>query len=282
MKTVLEVLTLSAEFLRQRSISNPRRQAEELLSEVLGIPRVQLYMEFDQPLSELEIEKCRTFLMRRGKKEPLQYIIGKVEFYHCTFVVNQAVLIPRQETEILVDKIVTELSKYDLDGKVLVDVCCGSGCIGIALKKKFPTLKVVLSDVSEEALAIAQQNARINEVDVEILQGDLVEPFIERKTNFLVCNPPYITEDEFRKLEAEVQNYEPRIALVSGKTGLEFYERLAFDLPNVLLSRGKAWFELGRGQGEDVRHLFARAPWTTSRVEQDWAGHDRFFFLEIE
>ncbi len=249
MKTLLDILTLSANYLQQYGIQNPRRQAEELIADALGTQRLNLYMEFDRPLSENELDVCRKCLLRRAKGEPLQYIKGEMEFYGCRIFLNQSVLIPRQETEILVDKIVKQIEKEDLRGKCLWDVCCGSGCMGIALKKKFPQLKVVLSDVSKEALEMAQKNAVENQVEVEWLMGDLLHPFDQCQANYFVCNPPYIAEHEFSHLDVEVRNFEPRSALVSGTSGLEIYMRLAEELKGFLAPQAKVWFETVRLDG---------------------------------
>jgi release factor glutamine methyltransferase len=281
-KTVFEILTLSTEYLKQRFISSSRRQAEELLADALRIKRMQLYMEFDRPLTDRELERCRDWLRRRGKGEPLQYIRGEVEFFDCSFKVTPDVLIPRQETEILVDRIAQELVKMDLSGKVLWDICCGSGCIGIALKKKFPALQVVLVDICEKALKVAQENAQRNEVETEYLLGDMLVPLKGRQTDFFVCNPPYISESEYDGLEVEVRGHEPKKALVSGVTGLEFYERLAQELPTHLKAGGRGWFEIGSGQGTALKDMFRRPCWKDCQVGKDWAGHERFFSLEIE
>lgn len=252
------------------------------MGDILNIGRMQLYVEFDRPLTDLELDQCRKKLARRAKGEPLQYIKGDVQFYDCLIKVTPAVLIPRQETEILVDKIAKQLAGQSLQGKTLWDLCCGSGCIGIALKKQFPELNVVLSDLSSEALAIAQENAHLNKVEVSFLKGDLLAPFYGQKADFFVCNPPYIAANELPLLDVEVRDYEPHQALIAGTSGLEFYQRLALGLKDVLNAHAKVWFELGKGQGEMVREMFLGAPWKSSRVEQDWSGHDRFFFLEIE
>ena len=282
MKTILEVLTLSKNYLEQRGIQNPRRQAEELLSDALGIKRMDLYLEFERPLTESELNICRQRLARRGKGEPLQYIHGEVLFFDCVIKVDPHVLIPRQETEILVDKIALELADQTLEGKTLWDLCCGSGCIGIALKKRFPTLNVRLSDISAEALQLAKQNAQLNQVDVEIRKGDLLQPFKGEKAHFVVCNPPYVSEVDYAALEAEVRDHEPRMALVAGPKGTEFYQRLAHELPDYLYPSGKIWLEIGHGQGESVKNLFNASHWRHHRIEEDWAGLERFFSLEIE
>lgn len=282
MKTILEVLNLSANFLKGKRISNPRRQAEELLADALNTSRLQLYLEFERPLTEEELNECRRFLARRASGEPLPYIKGEVDFSDCKFTVNPSVLIPRQETEILVEKIAQELKTLGTENKTLWDVCCGSGCIGISLKRKFPDLRVCLADISAEALFVAKANALKNNVAVEVFEGDLLTPFANQKCDYFVCNPPYVSQAEFEALEHDVKAFEPRKALVGGATGLEFYERLSLELPKVLNPLGRGWLEMGKGQGEAILKMFLAKPWVNCRYEQDWSGHDRFFFLEIE
>lgn len=287
MKTILEVLTLTTDFLSKKGIQNARRQAEDLMSDALDLKRIDLYTNFERPLTELELEVCRNYLSRRVKGEPLQYIKGIVDFYDCKIRVNQDVLIPRQETEILVDKIISRLTKDQqelgsLKGKVLFDVCTGSGCIGISIKKKFPDLKVILSDISLKALEIARMNAELNDVEVECLLGDLLQPFEGRKCDYFVSNPPYIAEKDYKNLEIEVRGFEPKSALVGGVTGYEFYKKLRDLLPGFLKNSAALFFEIGTGQGSELLSCFSGSPWKNSFVEQDYSSHDRFFFLEIE
>ena len=199
MKTLLEVVTLAADYLGKKAIEQPRRQAEELVADALNIKRLQLYTDFDRPLNEEELERCRQWLQRRGKGEPLAYIHGLVDFYHCRFEITPAVLIPRQETEILTDKIAKRLEKENLEGKALWDLCCGSGCIGISISKQFPLLRVELADISPEAAAVAKNNAALNSVEVAVREGDLLAPFAGQKADFIVCNPPYVTEEEYSR-----------------------------------------------------------------------------------
>jgi release factor glutamine methyltransferase len=282
MKTLFEIVQLSANYLEQKAIKQAKRQAEDLLCDALNLTRLQLYMQMERPCAEEELKLCRERLIRKGKGEPLAYIHGSVEFYNCTLSVNPSVLIPRQETEILVDKIAEKLKTMDLKGKKLWDLCCGSGCIGIALKKKFPELDVTLADISSASLEVASENAKKNGVEVTSLQGDLFNPFTGKKTDFLVCNPPYISAKEFAGLEGEVKNHEPSLALLAGETGLEFYEKIAINLKEHLNPAGLAWFEIGWSQGPRVCSIFQKAGWYHFRFEQDWSGKDRFFFLENE
>lgn len=283
MKTLREVLSLATQYLQDRQISSSRRESEDLLCDVLNITRIGLYSDLDRPMVEAELAICRARLARRARREPLAYIHGEVEFADCRIKVNPGVLIPRQETEILVDRIVQSIAKdQDLCNASFWDVCCGSGCIGIALKKHCSQLSVELSDLSEKAVETTRLNAQFNEVEVAVHQGDLLAPFSGRQCRYFVCNPPYVSEKEFIQLEPEVRDFEPKSALVADQNGYAFYERLAKELPHHLVPGGKAWFEIGQGMGAKLLELFPAHVWKERRVEMDWAGHERFFFLENE
>lgn len=282
MKSLQEVLSLVTKTFSAHGISNSRSQAEELLCDLLHCSRADLYQWRLRSLNVEEWEKAQAWVQRRLKGEPLAYISGHVQFYGCSLAITPAVLIPRPETEILVDKIAQSLQKQDLQGKILWDLCSGSGCIGIALKKRFPLLSIVLADQSADAMAIASRNAAANAAEVEYVLGDLLNPFEGRKAHYVVCNPPYISEEEYATLSHEVKDYEPRPALVGGKSGLEIYERLAAELPAYLYPHAQVWLEIGYQQGEAIQGLFSASPWKRQLLENDWAGHHRFFFLENE
>lgn len=275
MKTVSDILKISTEFLAQKGIASPRRQVEELLSHVLGVPRIELYVQFDRPLLEIELDKLRGFLKLRAQRMPWQYIVGEVQFLGCKFEVSPDVLIPRQETEILVDKVVKELPERPV---VIWDICCGSGCIGISIKKKRPDCTVILSDLSPKAVEMAWKNALKNEVDVEIRMGDLLQPFQGQKADIVICNPPYISEVDYAALEPEVKQWEPRIALVGGTRGSEPYERLAQELPSYLNAGAVVYFEIGH----QLNNLFDGSCWSRVEVLKDWSNRDRFMRLEFQ
>lgn len=280
LSTLLEIIRRSEQYLAERGIERARREAEEVIAGLLGMKRLDLYLQFERPFTEKELGEARLAIQRRGKREPAAYIIGKMEFAGCLFNLSSAVLIPRPETEILVEMLAQKMKKENLNGKVLWDVCSGSGCIGISLKKRFPELTVYLSDLSQEALLIAQENAELNEVEIHFKQGDLLAPFKGEMCDYFVCNPPYIAESEYVTLSPEVRA-EPKMALVSGATGVELYERLAHDLKGSLKPTGEALMEIGTGQGEKIKNIFNKEGWRC-RYEPDWSGHDRFFFLEMD
>lgn len=282
MKTIGEILVLSTAFLTERKIERPRRSAEELLASILGIKRMDLYLQHDRPLVDSELERMRAVLKLRAQGDPLEYIIGQVEFYHCRFFVNRDVLIPRQETEILVDLIVKKIKGSALEGKKLWDICTGSGCIGISLKKAIPELLVTLSDLCPNALSLARKNAAENQVQVDIRSGDLLAPFKGEKADVILCNPPYVSKKEYEELDRSVKDYEPRLALVGGEEGTEYYQRLAKDLPPFLESGAQVFLEIGAAQGSSVKEIFSTFPCRRSGLIKDWSDRDRFFFLEIE
>jgi len=281
-KNILEIVNLSTEYLKNKGIESPRRSAEELIADALHLNRIDLYTQHDRPLNDEEVAFIREHLLRRGQGEPWQYIRGFVEFYHCKLKINPSVLIPRQETEILVDLVVKELEREDLQGKKLLDLCTGSGCIGLALKKRFAILDVTLADISQEALKVAEDNAVQNELEVHCVAGDLFAPFKDMQFDLIVSNPPYISQSAYQTLAKEVKLFEPKAALLAGETGLEFYERFAHEAPAFLKPKGKVWLEIGYDQGQALLKLFSNGPWRNLSLRQDWAGHDRFFSLEIE
>lgn len=280
MKTIGEIISLSSEFLREKGVSQPRRQAEELLAFALKLKRIDLYLQYDRPVLEEELEIFRGWIRRKAKLEPVEYILGETSFYGCRITLNSSVLIPRPETEILVDLLVKKLQKQDLSQKVLWDICCGSGCIGIALKKALPALKIILSDISLVAIRTAQENAHLNGVEVEFRSGDLFAPFEGEKADYIVSNPPYISEKEYTELDPAVAHFEPKLALVGGKSGVEFYERFASHLASHLKDGGEAFFEIGFQQKEALKQIFSTHSWAQISIKQDFSGLDRFFFLE--
>lgn len=278
MKTLQAVLKLATEFLEKHRVHRPRLSAETLLAHFLRLKRIELYMHFDRPLLEDELAPFRAALKRAIKGEPLEYIMGEIEFYHVKLKLNSSVLIPRQETEILLDLVCKQL---DGSEKRALDLCTGSGCLAIGLKKARPDLEVVAVDLSKEALEIARYNGGQNGVEIEWLLGDLTKP-LQGKFDLVLCNPPYITAEDYAALDPGVREFEPKMALLSGPTGYEFFERLAAELPSFLNSGAKVFFEIGTGQGAGVLERFSKDPWESQGVKSDWAGHDRFFSLKMK
>ena len=268
--------------LQKAGVLGAKREAKELISLALNCRYSDIGLWPNQKISEDQQKQLSLFVERRLSREPFAYIASQVEFLDCNIDVGSEVLIPRQETEILVDRIVDLLKKEDLSGKILWDMCTGSGCIGIAIKKKFPQLKVVLIDVCSKALALAKRNSEKNGVDVECVLSNFFTELKGKKADYFICNPPYVTKEEYEDLEPEVKDYEPKKALVALNEGLEFYELLSQQLYDFLNPSGKAWFELGKGQIKKISTWFLTPKWKNVTSSSDYSGIDRFFFLERE
>lgn len=280
MRTLRDVLQLSKNYLDRNQVNSSRKIVEDLLSHILKLPRMDLYLQFDRYIDEWEWKKICELLERRLKGEPFEHISEYVDFFSCQIRVSPDCLIPRQETEILLSK-ACETINSDQE-KVVFDICTGSGCIGLSIKKRFPHFQVFLSDISEKCIKLARYNAGLNDLKVSFLQGDLLEPFEDKKADIVFCNPPYISSYEYDYLESSVKNYEPKLALVGGEDGLLFYKRLANDLPRFLKTGAQVFLEIGYDQGEVMKEIFSQSCWKTAVCKKDWAGHDRFFFLEFE
>lgn len=271
MKTVRDIFSAALAYIANKPLCR-KRDLETLFASVIfssaATQRLNLYMNFDRPLQENEIDKLRAGVKRLVTGEPVEYILGKVQFCDCEIFVDKRVLIPRVETEELVHKIVNDLGPHAQG--TLLDLCTGSGCIGIAIKKKCPGVHVILSDIDCTAIEVARHNSQVNGCDVTLLQGDLLDP-LTHPVDFLVCNPPYIAEHEYHALAAPLR-FEPKRALLAGPTGTEFYDRLAPLLHRYVLK--KFWFELSSTTTP------APIPYFSNAIIHDSYGKQRFLVGE--
>lgn len=270
--TVLKVLQWTANYLQQAGVDNGRLDGELLLAATLGLDRVGLYLNYDRPMEPAELEGFREFVKRRARREPLQYILGTTEFWSLPFKVTPAVLIPRPDTEILVEE---ALKRAD-DAPSILDVGTGSGAIAVALAHELPAAQVVAVDCSPEALAVARDNAALNGVDGRIAfqEGDLFAlEFAEY--DLVLSNPPYIPVADIPTLMPEVRDHEPRGALVGGEDGLEAYRALARQAPTLLRAQGWLLVEVGVDQAEAVAELLETAGLGHIAVRADYAGIPR-------
>jgi len=282
MISVKEALQKAVKILQEHDVLKPKFSAEVLLAHVLNIKPLDIYGCFGEVLEDEQIKQYNLLVARRSKKEPLEYILGEVLFCGSKIMVNKNVLIPRVETEYWVNWAIEIIKHGNITNKVAYDLCCGSGAIAIALKKCLPEINVCMSDISEEALEVGRKNCKKNNVNITIRKGDFFDPFKGEKTDFIFCNPPYVSQDEYFALSKEVRDFEPKIALLAEHNGLIFYETLAKEAFHYLNPKGKLFFEIGYNQGETVFDLFKNGPWKRIEKNKDLSGHDRFFFLEIE
>jgi len=238
-----------------------RSDAIFLLRHVLGIPHAEMYAYRERPLTALQTEAFNAHLQQRLRGVPVQYIIGEQEFFGLPFHVTRDVLIPRPETEHLVEAAIARLK--DLPAPRILDVGTGSGAIAVALAHSLPTAEVVALDISAAALAVATQNAKQNGVAarVRVVESDLVAAVAHERFDAIVSNPPYVANSERKSLPAEVREYEPAQALFAGPTGLEVYRRLIPDALTLLVSGGWLMMEIGLGQRDAVGALLQDADW---------------------
>ena len=249
---LLDILEETSRFFADRHIPDARLQAELLLAAVLDLKRLDLYLQFDRPLDAGEVDRYRDCVRQRLRRVPVQYIVGTAAFRHLELSVTPAVLIPRPETEVLVDVALERLA--DRSAPRCLDLCCGSGAIALSLAFENERALVAASDISQDALQIARQNAERSGVSqrIEWLCGDLFAPLGDRLFDLIACNPPYVRHGDIATLEPEVHQHEPHLALDGGGDGLDFYRRICSDAGRFLAPAAHIIMEIGHGQADDV------------------------------
>ena len=274
------ILDKSVEYLEKYGVPNARLDAEYIFAHVLKTGRNTLTLTFNRKIEEKELKEIKDLLRARGKeRRPLQYLLGEWEFYGYPFKVDERVLIPRPDTEILVEQ-----CKYliaDMDRPKVCDVGTGSGAIAIALGKEVPGAQVLGIDISEGAIALAKENRELNEADnVRFIKSDLFEILKEdryksARFDLIVSNPPYIPVEEYKTLMPEVLKYEPKNALTDNKDGYEFYERISKEAGNYLVPKGYLAFEVGYNQAERVSEIMRENSFDVLSIVKDYGDIER-------
>lgn len=270
--TVKELLEWTSNYFKEKNIKEARLEAEILLARALGKDRVYLYANYDAPVNQDERSIFREFIKRRVRKEPLSYITGTKEFMSLEFKVNPAVLIPRPESEIIVEQAIDLFKDQSCS---ICDIGTGSGALAISLAHYLPLAQVFATDISQQALETARENAASLQVKVEFLEGDLLSPFLDKENYFdlIVANLPYIPLEEYHSLDSGVKNFEPQIALLAPGDGLDIYRRLIPQV-NTLLKEGAYFFiEIGWQQGEKALQMMNS--FEEVQLIKDLAGYDR-------
>ncbi len=260
--TLAEVLRGATDYLAARGIASPRVDAELLLARALGLQRIELYTQHDRPLTEAERAAARDLVRRRGTREPLAYVLGDWDFRRLTLLTDARALVPRPETEIVVDRCLAVLA--EVERPRVVDVGTGTGAIALALKHERPDAEVVATDVSPDALALARQNAEANGLDVELLQGDLLAG-LEGPFDLVVSNPPYVLAAELESLDAELA-FEPEQALVDRGQTARLIEQARF---------GWLVLEVHEERAAEIADLLRTQGFADVRVTTDLAGRPR-------
>lgn len=271
----INLLSKSIQYLKKYNVENARLDAEYIFAYVLGVKRISLMLNFDEEISEENKNLIRQYIVRRGKyREPLQYIVKEWEFYGYPIKVDGRVLIPRQDTEILVEQCIF-LMKEKENPKIL-DIGTGSGAISIALAKELPESEVLGLDVSDDALKMAVINRELNNVsNLKFLKSDVFQHVREKNYDLIVSNPPYIPVEEYNELMPEVKEYEPRMALTDGGDGYYFYKKISEESVNYLKNGGYLAFEVGYNQGETVSQLMEKNGFQIIGRAADYGGIER-------
>jgi release factor glutamine methyltransferase len=283
--TILRMLQWTTEHLKKHGSTSPRLDAEVLFAHARQCQRIDLYAAFNEEPPEEVKAVFRDLVKRRASGEPVAYLVGKKEFFSLSFIVNQACLIPRNETEHIITECLDRIKKSQGPLRI-ADVCTGSGCIAVTIAKECQRLNVpvslVATDLSPQALEVATQNIQLHGVQdsVELIQADLLGSIPDGSLDFVLSNPPYISEQEYVKLDMSVRNYEPKVALVAGNFGTQIIERLIGQAALKLKSQGWLIFEHSPMNAPQCADLLAQlptpnGPWDQTRTIKDLAGLSR-------
>jgi release factor glutamine methyltransferase len=277
--TILKLLHWTTDYFKRNNVAEPRASAETLLAHALSKDRLFLYLNYDRPLDADELNSFRTSIKRRLTGEPNQYITRMQEFWSLPFRVNPHVLIPRPETEMLVEAALDFLKPAEPSVKIM-DVGTGSGAIAVALARELPEASIVATDLSVSALQLAQHNARLNKVEqkIQFVCGDIFAPISSNAQSFalVVSNPPYVSRADLHTLPREIRDFEPHYALDGGPDGLAAIKCLIKESPTILRSQGGLIMEIGADQTERVTELvLASKQYQDHRIIKDYSDMDR-------
>lgn len=269
--TISHLIVQGVHILQRAGVDTPRLDAELLLADLLGVGRAYLYAHPEEEVAAHILQEWQKRLERRARREPLAYILGKAGFYGLEFVVTPDVLVPRPETEVLVEAALAR------QPATMADIGTGSGCIAVAVAVNLPQAQVWATDISEAALRVARENAERHGVAerIHFVQGDLLQPLAGMRFDVIASNPPYVAESERLSLQPEVRDWEPPHALFTGSDPLQFHRRLAAEVRFHLHEGGWLMMEVGMGQAEAVATLFEEAGYQQVRILNDLAGIGR-------
>ena len=279
--TIQKLLNWVTEYLTTKGVDSPRLSAEMLLSEALGLKRIELYTQFDKQVPQQQLDILHDLVKRAGLHEPVAYLTGKTEFYSLEFDITADCLIPRPETELLVQRAI-EFLRTRSGVQYICDLCTGSGCIAVAIAKNFPDARVTATDISAAALEVAARNVKKHHLTehVRLLCGDLFEPVIHQldvnQFDLIVCNPPYVSTAEYEKLDKNIKDYEPASALLAGDDGLDVYRRIIDKVYDFLKPGAVLMLEIGYAQGPAVKELLEQTGTVAEiKIEKDFQYNDR-------
>ena len=279
---IIDVLNWSENYLTDKGIESARIETEWMLREILGLSRIEIYLNHQRPLNKAELAVFKKMLMERAGGKPLQYILGYTEFMGLNFKVSPAVLIPRPETEVIIERLLELFKNQKIN---VLDICTGSGNIGISLAKLHPHCRATGIDVSQPAIEIAKQNAENNSAKVKFIKLDILKekPDNSKKYELIVSNPPYVAGKYFEQLPEIVKNFEPHIALNPGADEYIFYKRLAEIAKEYLVKDGFLAVEIGGDyQVETIKGIFSQQSFQDFETVIDYLGNSRGIITRLK
>ncbi|MBO8130308.1 MAG: peptide chain release factor N(5)-glutamine methyltransferase [Candidatus Marinimicrobia bacterium] len=278
-RTLIEILKLSENYLKSKGVQSARIESEWILQNVLGLSRIDLYLNFDRPISKDEVEKIRNYISRRGKKEPIQYILGKTEFMGLPFIVTPKVLIPRSDTEVIVEKAIEILKQFKNRKTKVLDIGTGSGNIAISIAKYCTGTQITAIDITLDILKVARENAKLNKVEDSIRfieKNFLKNSDLDETFDLIISNPPYIGNNHYENLPEEIKQWEPKIALYPGEDELIFYKAITNSYKKFLKHNGHIVVEIGGDyQLKNVKSIFEMANLNVIETIFDYTGEAR-------
>jgi len=277
---IVDLIQWSESYFRGKSHQNPRLEIEWMLCSLLNCERLDLYMRFDEPLSGSQLSTLRGWVKRRSKNEPLQYITESCEFYGIEFFVDKRVLIPRPETERLIDEAIKSIKHVRSPN--IFDIGTGSGCIAITLAKEIENSNVIGIDKSMMSLQVAKKNsAELNVENVTFFEMDILNQYPKEKFDLVISNPPYVPKEEIPSLMKDVKDFEPEIALTDFDDGLTFYKRISKIIPHILKDDSSCILELGLGNHpEKVLSIFKESGYSNMEIFDDYNGDKRVLSIK--
>jgi release factor glutamine methyltransferase len=286
--TIQKLLNWVAEFLKKKGIDSPRLSAELLLCHVLGLKRIELYTQFEKIVTKEQLDQLHGLVERAGRSEPVAYLVGKTEFYSLELEVTADCMIPRPETELLVERAI-EFLRTRSSKQLVCDLCTGSGCIAVAIARNYPDCRIIATDICDAALNVAARNIEKHNLkeQIKLLCGDLFDPIVPQldagKFDLIACNPPYVSSVEFEKLGKNVKDYEPKQALFAGDDGLDIYRRIVGRVGEFLKPDAALMMEIGYNQGQAIRQLLEQIRiFAEIMVEKDFHDNDRIVIARIQ
>ncbi len=278
---MIDILKWGEDYFHTKGFESPKQEIEWLLCDVLNYKRIDLYVQFEQPISQNELTQLKGWIKRRVDREPLQYITGTTEFYGHKIKVNPHVLIPRPETERLVDVALHCIG--NMTSPNILEIGTGSGCIPIAIAGEKPDANITAIDISADALNVAKENAQFNQMShIQFLEIDFFTSMPDGTFDLMVSNPPYIPKNEMNETMVEVREHEPRVALTDEKDGLSFYQRIATEAKSIINPGGWIVLEVGLGSHPGkVKDIFQKAGFNSLELIQDFNSDERVLKIQI-